>query len=164
MLINFLSVSSPTYFLWHSFINVLIEHHARDCRIFVCCWKPFHSCFARFRMPLTLSFMLLLFSYFFYSLPSITGSGHVVNKNAFFKLIIPLLWTIRYVYYCIAVLLLLFSLLHMLYLIRMFRTYSTAKMLLSVLTAYIYIQYTTLHASHQSPTSLLLGWQLFVPS
>ena len=47
LLLNFVSVLFPFFLVVLTY--VLIELHARDFRIVVCCWKPFHSCFARIR-------------------------------------------------------------------------------------------------------------------
>ena len=141
LLLNFISVLFPLFLVALTYI--LIELHARDCKIVVCCWKPFHSCFARFRRNwsasdsivhafaslLLLSFANLNYNAFelLKSINIYNSTGDAVSKNVLFNRPSLHWYTHKNIYHCILVLLFLFffgicpSLLLLLYPIQIMR-------------------------------------------
>lgn len=104
---------------------ILIELHARDFRIVVYCWKPFHSCFVRARRNWSASdsivhayasLLLLSFTSLNYNAFEILRSTDVYNVSSVVKKSVLLnnptihLYTPKYIYYCVAVMSLLFFL------------------------------------------------------
>ena len=141
LFIDFVSVLFPLFLVVMTY--VLIELHARDFRIVVCCWKPFHSCFASVRRNWSASdsiihafasLLLLSFTTLSYNAYDILKSmnvynvaGDVVKRNVLFNHPSTHWYTHKYAYYSIVVLLLLFlfgiclSLLLLLHPIQIFR-------------------------------------------
>lgn len=140
LLLNFISVLFPLCLMVLTY--TLIELHARDFRIVVCCWKPFHSCCVRVRRNWSAfdsiihayaSLLLLSFATLNYNAFELLRSTNVYSANRVEKENVLInhpdihVFTRKYVYYCVVVLLLLFllgvcpSVLLLLYPIQLFR-------------------------------------------
>ena len=142
LLLNFISVLFPLFLLVITY--VLIELHARDFKLVVYCWKPFHPCFVNIRKRWSTSdsvihaFASLMFlsftslSFNAYQLLSSTNVYRVndsepVHKNVLYNHPGIHVFTPKYIYYPITAVVLLFflgilpSLLLILYPIRLFR-------------------------------------------
>ena len=89
LFLNFITVLFPLCLVIITYI--LIELHARNCRVLVFCWKPFNSCFAKFRRNMSISdsvihafssLMLLSFITLNYNVYSIFSEINVYAANS----------------------------------------------------------------------------------
>ena len=140
--LNFISVLFPLFLVIITYI--LIELHARDFKVVVFCWKPFHCCFVKVRRNWSASdsiihafasLLLLSFATLNYNSYQILNSiniytvneSHAFKKNREYNHPGIETYTPDFIYYTIIVLVLLFflgvlpSLLLLLYPIRIFR-------------------------------------------
>ena len=137
----FLSVFYPLFLVIFTF--VLVELHAHNCRIVVCCWKPFHLCFVSIRRNwsasdsvvyaftslLLLSFAILNYNAYelLKTINIYNANGDTVRRNVLFNHPSKHLYSHKYAYFGVVVVTLLFffgicpSLLLLLYPIRYFR-------------------------------------------
>ena len=142
LLLNFLPVLIPLFLVIVTYVVTTL--HARDFKLFVYCWKPFHFCFVRIHKNYDISdsvvhgFASLMFLSFIsvnYNAYRILLSINVYRANSTHPLLANVLYnhpgtrlfTLKYIYYPITVVVLLFflgvlpSLLLLLYPIRLFR-------------------------------------------
>lgn len=139
-LLNLITALLPLCLVILSYI--LIELHAHGFRMVVYCWKPFHSCFVRVRRnwsasdSITHAFASLLLlsiasinynAFEILRLTDVYNVSGVVKKNVLVNSPSVDVYTSKYAYYCIVVVLIFFflgvcpSLLLLLYPIRPFR-------------------------------------------
>ena len=119
LLLNFVSVLIPLFLVAITYL--FIELHARNTRIIVYCWKPFHPCFVRIRRNwsatdsiihayaslLLLSFPMLNYNtYSFFKSTKLLGMQHLVEDNALVICPLQHLYNKPLIYYFVVVALL----------------------------------------------------------